>query len=84
MLTASTTRFNADEVEDRGMALGLLLHACTRIDKKDRNIGVGRTRRHVARVLLVTRAVDEYEPARFGIEVLPCDIDRDALLTLGD
>ena len=44
---------DADEIEDRGVALGLLLDAGAGIDEQDRDVGVGRARRHVARILLV-------------------------------
>ena len=75
--------FDADEVEDRRMTLGLLLDARSRIDEYDRNIGVRCPRRHVARVLLMAWRVDDDEAARIGIEILPGDVDGDALLAFG-
>ena len=55
---------HAHQVEDGGMPPRLLLDAAARIDQQDRHIGVRGAGRHVARVLLVARAVDDDEPAR--------------------
>ena len=48
------------------------------------DVGMRRTGCHVARVLLVSGGVDNDETPGFGVEILPRDVDRDALLALGD
>ena len=54
---------HADEIEDRGVAAGLLLDAVARVDQHDGDVGVRGARRHVARVLLMAGAVDDHEAA---------------------
>ena len=54
---------HAHQIQDGGVAAGLLLHAAAGIDEKDGNIGVRGAGRHVARVLLVAGAVDDDEAA---------------------
>ena len=74
---------DADEIADRGVAAGLALDAVAGIDQQDGDIGVGRAGRHVARVLLVPRRVDDDEAAPGRLEIAPGDVDGDALLALG-
>src|SRR4029453_12194504 len=50
--------------------------------EQDGDIGVGRAGRHVARVLLVSRRVDDDEAAPRRLEIAPSDVDGDALLAL--
>ncbi len=75
---------DAHQIEDGGMAPGLDLDPGAGIDEQDRDIGVRGAGRHVARVLLVARGVDDDEAARRRVEVAPGDVDGDALLALGD
>lgn len=65
------------------MSSGLLHHAVTRIDQNQRDVGGARARRHVARVLHVSRTVGEDVATSFRGEVAIRHIDRDALLPLG-
>ena len=75
---------DAHKVEDRRVAPRLPLHAMARVDEHDRDVGMRGAARHVARVLLVAGTVDDDEAPRRRVEVAPGDVDRDALLALGD
>ena len=74
---------DADEVADGGVAAGLALGAMARIDQQDRHIGVRRAGRHVARILLMARGIDDDEAPVRRLEIAPGDVDGDALLALG-
>jgi hypothetical protein len=54
------------------------------VDEKDRGIGGGGARHHVAGVLFVTGRVGDDEAAPVGGEESVRNVDRDALLPLGD
>ena len=62
---------------------GLHLHAARRVDQDHGEVRGRGAGRHVARVLLVARAVGDDELALVGVEVAVGDVDRDALLALG-
>ena len=74
---------NSHQVEDGCMSARLLLDAAARIDDQDRHISMRGAGGHVARVLLVARAIDDDQAALAGIEIPPGDVDGDALLALG-
>ena len=74
---------DADQIADRGMAAGLPLGAVAGVDQQDGDVGMARAGRHVARVLLMARGIDDDETALRGLEIAPGDIDGDALLALG-
>jgi hypothetical protein len=65
------------------VAARLRQHALARVDQHHRQLGVGRAGGHVARVLLVARAVGHDEAAPRGMEVAVRHVDGDALLALG-
>jgi hypothetical protein len=67
-----------------GMPPGLWQQPFAGIHQEHCHIGVARTSDHVAGVLLVPRTVGDNELAPRGIEVPVGDVDRDALLALGD
>ena len=74
---------NAQERRDVGMTARLGEHALARIDQDDGELGIGRPRGHVARVLLMARCVRDDEFALVRGEEAIRDIDGDALLALG-
>ena len=73
---------DAHQGHDRAVPVGLPQHALGRVDQDHRQIGGGRTRRHVARVLLVSRRVGDDEATPRGREETVADIDGDALFAL--
>ena len=74
---------DAEQCRECGVAERLLAKAVAGVDEDDRDVGGGRTRDHVARVLHVAgRVGDDERPKRRG-EVAVGDVDRDALLALG-
>ena len=73
---------DAEQRADQRMPAGLRQHALAGIDQQHREIGARGAGRHVARVLLVARAVGDDERAARGREIAVGDIDRDALLPL--
>src|SRR5262245_30231488 len=89
LFTATTTWRSAksapqaQERDDEAVPAGLRQHALARVDQDHREVGGRRAGRHVARVLLVARAVGDDELALVGGEVAVGDVDRDALLALG-
>src|SRR5687768_15785727 len=64
------------------MAARLLLHALRRVDEQQRRFGIGRTRHHVLKELLMTRSVDDYVLALLRMEPNLRRIDRDVLVSL--
>ena len=74
---------DAHQSADARMALGLDEHALGRIDQDNGNIGKTRAHGHVARVLLMPRAVCGDKAALVGCEIAVGNIDGDALLALG-
>ena len=73
---------DAEQRADQRMPPGLRQHALAGIDQQHREIGGRGAGRHVARVLLVARAVGDDERAARRREIAVGDIDRDALLAL--
>ncbi len=74
---------DAEQRDDVGVAAGLHLHAARGVDQDDGEVRGRGARRHVPRVLLVSRAVGDDVLALVGVEVPVGDVDRDALLPLG-
>ena len=74
---------DAEQGRDVAVALGLDSDAMARIDQDNREVAGGGARRHVARVLLVSRRVGDDELAIGRGKVAVGDIDGDALLALG-
>jgi hypothetical protein len=64
------------------MSARLRQQALAGVDQHHRQLGVGGAGGHVARVLLVPRAIGHDETAPRGLEVAVRHIDRDALLPL--
>ena len=65
------------------MSPRLRQHANTRIDQDDGKVGGRRASHHVARVLLVPRAIGDDELAPVRREIAIGNIDRDALFAFG-
>ena len=74
---------DAEQRDDVGVAARLHLHAARGVDQDDREVAGRGAGRHVARVLLVARAVGDDVLALLGVEIAVGDVDRDALLALG-
>ena len=74
---------DAEQRHDVAVAARLRQQALARIDQHHGDVGGGRAGGHVARVLLVARAVGDDELALVGAEEAVGDIDGDALLALG-
>ena len=74
---------DAEQRRQGGVAQRLLAQAVAGVDEDDRDVGGGRTRDHVARVLHVARRVGDHERTQRRREVAVGDVDRDALLALG-
>ena len=74
---------DADEIADGGMAARLALGSVAGVDEQDGDVGMRGAGRHVARILLVTRRIDDDETPVAGLEIAPGDVDGDALLALG-
>ena len=74
---------DAEQRADERVALGLLGHAAARVHEHDCEVRCRGARDHVARVLLVARAVGDDEATLGRREVAVGDVDRDALLALG-
>ena len=72
-----------EQRRDVGVPARLHQQALARIDEHDREFRGRCARRHVARVLLVPRAVGDDVLALFGIEEAVRDVDGDALLAFG-
>jgi hypothetical protein len=94
MMRASTSRMpgiarqsshvaDAEQRDDVGVPARLHLHAARRVHQDHREVRSRGAGRHVARVLLVARAVGDDVLAPVGVEVPVGDVDRDALLALG-
>ena len=62
----------------------LLLQAVTGIDQHDRSVGVARSARHVAGVLVMAGAIDQHKTALSRIKIAPSDVDGNALLPFCD
>ena len=75
---------DAHERADAGVAARLRQHALCRIDEDDGKIRERCAAGHVARVLLVAGRVSANEAAIVCCEIAIRDIDRDALLALGE
>ncbi len=69
---------------ERGVPARLRDDAVPRVDEQDREVRRRSGRHHVARVLLVPWRVGDDELAQRGGEIAVGDVDRDALLALGD
>ena len=76
-------RLDADQRGDEGVAPRLGQDALARIDQDHRELGLGSSRRHIARILLVARRIGDDEGAIAGREIAIGDIDGDALFALG-
>ena len=74
---------DAELVTQEAVTPGLDQHALARIDQDNRAIGGRGARHHVARILLVSRAVGDDELAFLGREKAIGDVDRDTLFALG-
>ena len=74
---------DAEQRDDVAVAARLRQQSLARVDQHDRQVGGGGAGGHVARVLLVARAVGDDELALVRAEVAVGDVDRDALLALG-
>ena len=74
---------DAEQRDDVGVPARLHLHPARGVDQDDREVAGRGAGRHVARVLLVSRAVRDDVLALFGVEVAVGDVDGDALLALG-
>ncbi len=72
-----------EQRSDDRMAVGLGQQTLARVDKHDRQIGIGGAGRHVAGILLVARRIRDDEGPPVGGEIAVSDVDRDALLALG-
>ncbi len=72
-----------EQRDDVGVAAGLHLHAARGVDQDDREVGGRGPGRHVARVLLVPRAVGDDVLALVGVEIAVGHVDGNALLPLG-
>ena len=75
---------DAEQRRDRRVPARLREHAEARVEQDDGDVGGRGAGRHVARVLLVPRGVGDDELSRLGREVAVGDVDRDALLALGE
>ena len=74
---------DTEQRDDEGVPAGLHLHATRGVHQDHRQVHGRGAGRHIARVLLVPRAVRDDVLAHFGVEVSVSDVDRDALLALG-
>ena len=83
LLTATTTRADAEQRHEEAVPAGLGEHALAGVDEDHGDVGGRRAGDHVAGVLLVAGGVGDDELAALGGEVAVGDVDRDALLTLG-
>ena len=75
---------DAEQMGERGVPTRLRDDAVARVDEQDRELRRRGRRHHVARVLLVPRRVGDDELAQRRGEIAVGDVDRDALLALGD
>ena len=71
-------------MRERRVPARLRHHALLGVDEQHREMRGRRRRDHVPRVLLVARCVGDDELAQCRREIPVRDVDRDALLTLGD
>src|SRR5215469_11064489 len=74
---------NPEQRCDISMAARLDREAASSIAKNDGQLGSGRSRRHVSRVLFVPRSVGQDELAFRSGEVAIGNVNRDALLAFG-
>ena len=74
---------DAELVTQEAVTPGLDQHALARIDQDNRAIGGRGARHHVARILLMSRAVGDDELAFLGRKKAIGDVDRDTLFALG-
>ena len=74
---------NPEQRDDVAVPARLREQALARVHQHYRKLGGGCAGRHVARVLLMARAVGDDEFAFLGAEESVCHIDGDALLALG-
>ena len=82
MFTANTT-WRMPSSDDVAVPVRLRQQALARIHQHHRQVGGGCAGGHVARVLLVTRAVGDDELALVRVEVAVGHVDGDALLAFG-
>ena len=73
---------DAEQRDDRRMAMRLRQQPLARIDKQNGEIGIRSARRHVAGILLMAWRVGDDEGALRRREIAVGDIDGDALLAL--
>ncbi len=83
LFTASTSARNAGPAREERVAPRLRLQAVHGVHQQDGDIRGAGGSDHVARVLLVARRIADDELARGRGEVAVRDVDRDALLALG-
>jgi hypothetical protein len=74
---------DAEQRDDVGVPSRLHLHAARRVHEDHGQVRGRGAGRHVARVLLVSRAVGDDVLATVGVEIAIGDVDRDPLLALG-
>ena len=74
---------DAEQMAKKGVAAGLGEHPAGRIEQDDGEVGGRGAGHHVARILLVPRAIGDDEAARRRREIAVGNVDRDALLALG-
>ncbi len=74
---------DAEQRADERVALGLLQHPFARIEQDHRQVGRRGAGHHVARVLLVARAIGNDEASLECCEIAVGHVDRDPLLALG-
>ena len=72
------------QCEDRRMPARLLLQSVAGIDQHHRSVSVACAARHVAGVLVVSRAIDQHKTALWRIKIAPGHVDGYALLAFCD
>src|SRR5271163_1693641 len=74
---------DAEQRNDDRMAMRLREQPLAPVNQHDREVGIGRASRHVARELLMAGCIGDDERALVGREVAISDVDGDALFAFG-